>query len=113
LPSRRWQASYWHNTRSNYAQIVRVHIAPALGALTLLELSPEKADEFLAAEEVDRLLAATARAGLSRTYVARIRTLLADALRHAERRGLVNRNAAALSVMPRTKPPTPRRSLKP
>lgn len=92
------------NTRASYAQALRVHVVPALGRMRLAKLTPE---------DVDRFLAAKAAAGLSRTYVARIRTLLADALRHAERRGLVNRNAAALSVMPRTKPPTPRRSLKP
>jgi integrase len=163
LPSRRWQASYWHdgarhaashtfatkidaqawlssietdikrgvwldpegskitvgswlqhwlatvvdgrvgsdNTRSNYAQIVRVHIAPALGEIKLNELSAERVDEFLAAK---------ARAGLAKTHVSRMRSILADALRHAERRGLVARNAAALAVMPRTKPPTERRS---
>jgi integrase len=92
------------NTRANYAQAMRVHVVPALGRVRLTNLTPEA---------VDRFLAAKAAAGLSRTYVARLRTLLADALRHAERRGLVNRNAAALSVMPRTKPPTPRRSLTP
>jgi integrase len=92
------------NTRANYAQAVRVHIIPALGKTRLDKLTPE---------DIDRFLAAKAEAGLSRTYVARIRTLLADALRHAERRGLVNRNAAALSVMPRTKVATPRRSLSP
>ena len=92
------------NTRANYAQALRVHVVPALGRVRLAKLTPE---------DVDRFLAAKASAGLSRTYLARLRTLLADALRHAERRGLVSRNAAALSVMPRTKPPTQRRTLKP
>lgn len=92
------------NTRASYEQALRVHVVPALGRVRLAKLTPEN---------VDRFLSAKAAAGLSRTYVARLRTLLADALRHAERRGLVNRNAAALSVMPRTKRPTPRRSLKP
>lgn len=92
------------NTRSNYAQIIRVHIAPALGVVTLGDLT---------AEMVDKLLSAKADEGLARTHVARIRTILADALRHAERRGLVIRNVAALAVMPRTKPPTTRRSFTP
>lgn len=92
------------NTRANYAQAVRVHIAPALGRIRLAKLAPE---------DIDRFLAAKAAAGLSRTYVARMRTLLADALRHAERRSLVSRNAATLSVMPRTKPARQRRSLSP
>jgi integrase len=72
--------------------------------LTLQELSPEKVDEFPAAK---------AGAGLAKTHVSRMRTVLADALRHAERRGLVPRNAAALAVMPRTKSPTERRSFTP
>ena len=89
------------NTRSNYAQIVRVHIGPALGKLKLNELGAERVDEFLAAK---------AQAGLAKTHVSRMRSILADALRHAERRGVVARNAAALAVTPRTKLPTERRS---
>jgi integrase len=166
LPSRRWQASYWHNgarhlapytfatktdaqawlsatetdinrgvwldpaggrttvgewlqhwlqtvvdgrvgsenTRANYAQIVRLHITPALGTVRLDQLTPE---------EVDRFLAAKAEVALAKTHVSRMRTILADALRHAERRGLVTRSVAALAVMPRTKTPTARRSLTP
>jgi integrase len=42
-----------------------------------------------------------------------MKTILADALRHAERRGLVARNAGALSVLPRLEPATARRSLTP
>lgn len=92
------------NTRSNYAQIVRVHIEPALGAIKL---------DKLTAEMVDQFLATMAKAGLARTHVSRMRTILADALRHAERRDLVARNAGALAVMPRTRPPAERRSLTP
>jgi integrase len=92
------------NTRSNYAQIVRVHIEPALGAIKLDRLTAERVDQFLATK---------AEAGLARTHVSRMRTILADALRHAERRGLVARNAGALAVMPRTKPAAERRSLTP
>jgi integrase len=92
------------NTRSNYAQIVRVHITPALGQVPLVALTAEMVDQFLAVK---------AEAGLARTHVSRMRTVLADALRHAERRGLVVRNVAALAVMPRTKAPTARRSFTP
>jgi integrase len=92
------------NTRANYAQIVRVHITPALGMVTLSELTAEMVDKFLAAK---------ADEGLAKTHVSRMRTILADALRHAERRGLVIRNVAALAVMPRTKPPATRRSFGP
>lgn len=92
------------NTRVNYEGIVRVHIKPALGSTRL---------DKLTADQVDRFLARKAAAGLSRSHVGRMRTILADAIRHAERRGLVARNAAALSVMPKTAPPAVRRSLQP
>jgi hypothetical protein len=49
----------------------------------------------LTPEMVDELLAAKAAAGLSRSYVSRTRTILADPLRHADRRGAVVRNAGA------------------
>lgn len=70
--------------------------------MALSELTPEDVDKFLVGK---------AAAGLSRSYVRRMRMILTDALRHAERRGLVPHNAASLSVMPRTPPPAPRRSL--
>lgn len=92
------------NTRQNYRQIVRVHLEPAFGKVVLNKLTPE---------DVDRFLRRKARQGLGRSHIGRMRTLLADAFTHAERRGLVTRNAAALSVMPRTKPATARRSLTP
>jgi integrase len=91
-------------TRAGYAQIVRKHIVPALGHVKIDQLTAEMVDQFLATK---------AEAQLARTYVSRMRTLLADSLKHAERRGLVARNAAALSVMPRTKAPTERRSFSP
>jgi hypothetical protein len=47
------------------------------------------------------VLKAKADSGLSKSYVARMRSVLADALTHAERRTLVVRNAGRLAVMPR------------
>jgi len=81
------------NTRAHYRQIVKVHLVPALGRVRLDRLTAGQVDDFLTAKAAE---------GLSRTYIARMRTTLADALRHAERRGLVARNAAELAVMPRT-----------
>jgi integrase len=92
------------NTRKNYEQIVRVHLVPVLGKVRLDKLSPE---------QVDRFLKSKADEGLGRSHIGRMRTLLGDALTHAERRGLVARNAAALSVMPKTEAPTERQSLRP
>lgn len=89
-------------TIANYTQVVERHLKPALGSTRLDKLTPE---------QVDRFLAAKADAGFSRSYVGRMRSVLADALRHAERRGLVTRNAGSLAVMPKTKAANPRRSL--
>jgi integrase len=92
------------NTRAKYEQVVRVHLVPCLGKVRLDKLTPEQVDKFLAGK---------AAAGYSKSSVNRIRTILADALRHAERRGLVPRNAAALSVMPKVAPAAARRSMTP
>jgi integrase len=91
-------------TRANYAQIARRHIIPALGHTSLAVLT---------AEDIDDLLAAKAKEGLAKTHVSRMRTIMVDALRHAERRGLVARNVAALSVLPRMEPRSSRESLAP
>ena len=71
------------------------HVKRSLGTVPVIKLSPE---------QVDRFLQSKADTGLSRSYVGRMRMLLADALSHAEHRGLVARNVAALSVMPKCKP---------
>jgi integrase len=90
------------NTVHNYRSVVTAHIVPSLGSVRLTKLTPEMVDQFLASR---------ARAGLSRSYVGRMRAVLTSALRHAERRSLVSRNAAALAVMPRCEPTASRRSL--
>jgi integrase len=90
------------NTIANYRAVVEKHLKPALGSTRVDRLRPE---------QVDRMLVAKAEAGLSRSYIGRMRTVLTDALRHAERRGLVARNAGALSVMPKTREAAERRSL--
>jgi integrase len=91
------------NTRSNYDQIVRLHLVPALGKIRLDKLTPEQVDRFLAEKATT----------YSKSSVNRMRTVLTDALRHAERRGLVARNAGALSVMPKVAPAAARPSLTP
>lgn len=89
------------NTVANYAAIVRVHLKPGLGDVGLSRLTPEQVDQFLAAK---------AKAGRSKSYVARMRSVLVDALSHAERRRLVTWNVAKHSVMPKCKPTPERRS---
>jgi len=90
------------NTIAGYRQIVECHIVPVLGAVPVARLSPEQVDAWLAA-----------RSHLSRTYLGRLRSTLAQVLREAERRGQVVRNVALLSVMPKTEPAKGRRSLTP
>jgi integrase len=86
-------------TRQNYEQAIRLHITPTLGPIPLLDLT---------AEMVDGLLAAKAAAGLSKTYVGRMRSSLIDALDHAQRRGKLRHNVARLSIMPKCKEKTER-----
>jgi integrase len=73
-------------TVDNYEQVVRLHLIPALGRVKLRSLTPEHVDAFLKAK---------ADSGLSRRYVGRMRSVLTDALTHAERRSLVTRTQAA------------------
>ncbi|MGH9127283.1 MAG: tyrosine-type recombinase/integrase [Acidimicrobiales bacterium] len=92
------------NTVANYRAVIDGHIKPALGKVPVAKLTPE---------QVDRFLAAKAAAGLSRSYVGRMRSILADALSHAESRGTVARNVARLAVMPKCQPTKGRRSMTP
>jgi len=90
------------NTIEQYRIIVERHLIPALGAIPVTDLNPEQVDAWLA--ERDHLAA---------TYLARLRSTLIQILTHSERRGLVSRNVGTMSVLPRGKPPKPRRSLTP
>jgi hypothetical protein len=58
------------NTISNYSQVVRLHLVPVLGRHKVRDLTPQ---------HVDALLKAKADSGLSKNYVTRIRSVLADA----------------------------------
>ncbi len=78
-------------TAENYESMIRVHITPALGAIKL---------DQLRAEHVDGLLRQLADAGKARSTMRLVRTVLVMALTHAERRDMVMRNAARLSIVP-------------
>ena len=77
---------------SNYRTIAETHVRPAIGAKALAKLTPA---------DIDQLLAAKRDAGLSISTVRRIRSVLAQAIKEAERWGLVGRNVAALSRPPK------------
>ncbi len=78
-------------TVQNYRAVIERHLIPGLGRHKLGELT---------AEHVDRFLKAKADAGTSKSYVKRMRTVLTDALNHAERRQRVGRNVGRLSILP-------------
>jgi integrase len=79
-------------TLQSYEMIVRVHLAPGLGHLSLTRLAPQQVQTFLNAK---------ATAGRSPRTVAIIRAVLRLALGQAEGWGLVSRNVAKLVAPPR------------
>ncbi len=79
-------------TWERYEEVVRLHIAPALGRLPLAHLAPS---------HLQRLYAQKLEEGLSPTTVARVHAVLHRALGQAERWGLVPRNVASLVTPPR------------
>ena len=89
-------------TLDHYRSIVEQHVIPGLGNVRLDQLRADMVDRWLAS-----------RSHLSRSYVGRMRSTLAQILRHAERRGLLARNVANLAVVPKAKPAAERRSLTP
>lgn len=90
------------NTVDNAKWAVNAWIVPHLGKQRLRDLGPD---------DVERMLAAMARAGRSRRTIVRVRSYLGQALAVAERRGKVARNVARISELPATTPPAERRSL--
>ena len=91
-------------TLGHYRTIVERHIIPGLGHVRLDQLKADTVDRWLAK-----------RSHLSRTYVARMRSTLAQMLRHAERRGILARNVAGppSPSCPGRSRPAERRSLTP
>jgi integrase len=79
-------------TAQSYADVVRVHLVPALGSVQLAQLT---------AQHVQRLLQDKLASGLSPRTVAYIRTVLRIALNRGLKWGLVTRNVAALTDPPR------------
>lgn len=80
------------------------HIRAAIGHVRLAELT---------AEHVERALRAKADAGMALSSVRRMHNVLLHALQHAEKRGVVTRNVAAVADVPKCKAPTERKALTP
>jgi integrase len=87
LPSRSLRPA----TVENYTWAIRHHIEPAIGSARL---------ERLKADDVDKMLRDMAAAGKARSTIRLVRTVLVLALSHAERRDMVVRNVARLSILP-------------
>jgi integrase len=87
-------------TFRSYEGIVRVHLQPGLGGHLLAQLTPQ---------HVQRLLNAKSATNLAPRTIAYIRSVLRQALRQAERWGMVSRNVASLAAPPRV----PRREIRP
>jgi hypothetical protein len=89
------------NTQDLRTWAVKRHLVPALGARRVRELS---------ADDVARFLQDKAAAGYARASLDKLRGVLVQVLRHAERQGLVVRNVASLVPTP-AGPRAPGRSL--
>lgn len=83
-------------TYERYAQLVRLHIVPALGGIRLAQLN---------AADVQRLINSMCESGSSARTVQFTRAVLRAALHQAERWQLVRRNVAALTDPPRVERP--------
>jgi integrase len=83
------------STLEDYADTVRLHLAPTLGNRRLSALT---------VADVDELWASKRAAGYSPNSVRIMRAVLRRALGQAEREGLILRNVAALSSAPRLNP---------
>lgn len=80
------------NTYRGYESKVRVHLIPRVGGIRLEALTPA---------HVEAATRAVLAAGGSGQTAAHCRTVLANALHDAQRRGLVERNVASLAQPPR------------
>jgi integrase len=77
--------------QATYRWAIERHLVPGLGHVRVRKLTPEQVESFLVAK---------AAAGLSRSTCVRLRSVLGQALRWAERRGYVVRNVALLAEVP-------------
>jgi len=94
---RRWLADYAagavaETTLASYAATVRVHLAPALGGVPLRNVS---------AQAIQRYIGQKLQAGLSAKTVRYHRTILREALAHAVKWGLLQKNPADPTDAPR------------
>ena len=83
-----------YKTYLDYEMNIRVHLKPAIGHIKLPALTPQ---------QVQSLLNAKRKAGLSPKSIANMRGVVREALHQAERWSLVSRNVVALAKPPKTR----------
>jgi integrase len=83
-------------TLVRYRELVRLHIAPVIGRISLTKLTPQ---------QVERMMANVADKGVSPRTVAHCRAVLRTAINYAMRHSLVSRNVAALADAPKVPEP--------
>ncbi len=89
-------------TVEGYRWAIEKHLAPGLGTIRLVKLTPEHVERFLLAKS----------STLGRASLVRLRAVLGQALRWAEKRSYVARNVASLADLPAvTKAPKEGRAL--
>jgi len=86
------ESSVRARTFEHYAGIVRLHLVPSIGRRPLSKLTPS---------DVETMLSAHVKGGMSPRSAHHVRAVLRNALKGAERDGLVSRNAASLARPPR------------
>jgi len=86
-------------TFERYAEIVRTHLIPNLGSITLTQLKPEHLQSYYAHELTSGRL--NGKGGLSAQTVKHHHRILSEALNHAVKWGLVTRNVANAVDPPR------------
>lgn len=86
-------------TFERYSEIVRTHLIPSLGRISLIQLKPEHLQSYYTQELTSGRL--NGKGGLSAQTVKHHHRILSEALNHAVRWGLVIRNVAQAVDPPR------------
>ena len=86
-------------TYERYSEIVRTHLIPSLGRITLTQLKPEHLQNYYSQELTSGRL--NGKGGLSAQTVKHHHRVLAEALKHAVKWGLVTRNVSDAVDPPR------------
>jgi integrase len=86
-------------TKASYEMIIRRHIIPELGGILLSQLDPRHLQAFYSRQKVQGRV--DGKGQLSSKTVRYCYSLLAEALEHAVKMGLVSRNVAQATEVPR------------